>query len=144
MRKKLSVIRRSSIPELLFPLDFVYQHSYASWDNLYACNKKAPHSFVEKIRKSLEKKGYDERVVKRVTTDDYEEYWYYLLVNTGEVYQVNIRYSKSGTIEPSKQNVKFTFTVKTNKGHVLGDLETSAKVENCPLKECQLFVAFQR
>lgn len=139
---QLSVDHR--FPELLFPLDFVYQHSYASWDNLYACNKKAPHSFVEKIRKSLEKKGYDERVVKRVTTADYEEYWYYLLVNTGEVYQVNIRYSKSGTIEPSKQNVKFTFTVKTNKGHVLGDLETSAKVENCPLKECQLFVAFSK
>jgi len=139
---QLSVDHR--FPELLFPLDFVFQHSYASWDNLYACNKKAPYSFVEKMRKTLEKKGYDERITKRVITDDYEEYWYYLLMDTGEAYQVNIRYSKSGAIEPSKQNVKFVFTIKKSKGHTLGDMETSANVENCPLQKCQLFVAFSK
>ena len=139
---QLSIDHR--FPDLLFPADFVAQYSYASWDNLCACNKKASYSFMEKTRKALEKKGYDERVTKRVITDDYEEYWYYLLLVTGEVYQVNIRYSKSGAIEPSKQKVKFIFTVKKDNGQTLGDLETSAEVANCPLQKCQLFIAFSK
>ena len=133
---QLSVDRR--FPDLLFPLDFVCQHSYESWSNLYACNKKAPYSEVERMKKFLEKKGYDENILKKVTNEDYEEAWFQKLDDTGETFQVNIRYSKNGTLDPSKQTVKFVYS------NLRGDLESTSVVENCPLKECQLFVAFSK
>lgn len=132
-------------PELAFPLDFVCQHSYEIWSNLYACNKVASHSEVERMRKFLEKKGYDESVVKRVLSDDYEEYWYSLLREDGNVYQVNIRYSKEAKLDPSEQKVKFIFTIPGSASFTsTGDLESTSMIENCPLKGCQLFVAYSK
>ncbi|MBP5457473.1 MAG: carboxypeptidase regulatory-like domain-containing protein [Paludibacteraceae bacterium] len=126
-------------PELPFPMDFVYQHSYESWSNLYACKKEAPYSVVEKMRKTLESKDYDEHIVKQVKRDDYEEYWYSLLTDSGESYQVNIRYSKEANMDPSKQKVKFIYDIPDR-----GKMESSSTVENCPLKSCQLFIAYSK
>lgn len=132
-------------PELSFPLDFVCQHSHEVWDNLYACNKEVSYSAVEKMRKFMEKRGYDESVVKRIQTDDYEEYWYSMLRDDGNDYRVNIRYSKGAKIDPSEQKVKFLFTVPGGSGlPSRGDLESTMMIENCPLKSCQLFVAYSK
>ena len=73
-----------------------------------------------------------------MTNEDYEEVWFQKLDDTGETFQVNIRYSKNGTLDPSKQTVKFVYS------NLKGDLESTSVVENCPLKECQLFVAFSK